>query len=230
MENFLIYLFIFAPLVSLGVYYSLYRKDAHDEEHFFHVFSITYLITLLFGEISNLLINRNYLWFIFIVSFLAIVSLAHDLSKRYEIFSHNHHGKFSKALVVVFCLHSFFDGLLFDTGHLKPGLAIHRLIDGFVVLGLLNAGGLRLHFWRTLNLRKFLVMLVFTLAPVLGMYLPTTNPEFFEHVQKILLFVFVVLLTLDVLSEFSHRHHSSNNKIFFAAILIGIVLGLFTLH
>lgn len=224
-------LFIAAPIISTGILYALYNKDTHDSEHFFHVFSLSYLFFLVLSQIIKS--SSSYAQtLLFVVIFLVILFGRNYLGgkNKGEAFSHHHHSVFSYKLVIVFILHSFVDGFLFSFEALQGGLMIHRIIDGFVILGLIGPGTFRMNFWRKPKARDFFIMLAFILAPLFGIFAPgIINSQTVYYIQIILLTILAPLLFLDIYSEFKHRHHV-NNKIFYAAILFGVILGIFSLH
>lgn len=230
-------IFLLAPLCSLIIAYRFFSKDSHDEGHFFHVFSVSYLATLAFREIGEIINNRIGMWVIIVACFLVMCLLIKDWAKsksNWNVLSHHHHKEFSYVLGALFVFHSFVDGLLFGTSQLiQSGLIIHRLIDGFVIFGLIGgaAGGIRAYkFFKKQNLPRTLIMLIFMVAPVAGLYLPEWfASSYWVLVQNFCVFLLAAFAVLDIETEFLHRHHMPSNR-FFVAILFAVLLGVSIAH
>lgn len=230
-------IFMVAPLCSLIIAYTFFSKDSHDREHFFHVFSVSYLATLAFREIGENINNHLGWWVIIFFTFLSMILLFKDWAKsksNWNILSHHHHKEFSYLLCGLFIFHSFVDGLLFGSGEIiRSGLILHRLIDGFVVFGLIGgtSGGIRAYkFFKKENLLKTFFMALFITAPLLGLYLPEWfKIPFWGILQNICFFLLAALSVLDIQTEFLHRHHVPSNR-FFVAILFALILGLSIAH
>lgn len=226
-------LFMVAPLCSLLIAYSFFSKDSHDREHFFHVFSVSYLATLAFREIGEIIRNDVGLWAIIILWFFVMILVVKDWAKsksNWNVLSHHHHKEFSYLLGGLFIFHSFVDGLLFGGGHIiQSGLIVHRLIDGFVVFGLIGgaSGGIRAYrFFKKENILKTLIMAGFIVSPLMGLYLPQWfNLPFWVPLQNVCFFLLAALAVLDVQTEFLHRHGVPSNR-FFVAIFFAIIFGM----
>jgi hypothetical protein len=230
-------IFLVAPLCSLLIAYTFFSKDSHDQEHFFHVFSVSYLATLAFREIGEIINNRLDWWVIIFFAFLVMILLVKDWAQsksNWNILSHHHHKEFSYLLGGLFIFHSFVDGLLFGSGEvIQSGLILHRLIDGFVIFGLIGgtSGGIRAYkFFKKENLLKTFIMVLFIAAPLLGLYLPEWfKIPFWGVLQNICFFLLAALAVLDIETEFLHRHGVPSNR-FFVAIFFALVLGLSIAH
>ncbi|MBP6912479.1 MAG: hypothetical protein KBB86_00930 [Candidatus Pacebacteria bacterium] len=231
METLFIIIFVLAPLFSLIISNTLYIKEHGDTKHFFHVFSISYLIMLLLGEITNSLSDRSGYLAIAICCIIVATLFLKDVDEKKGLFSHHHHSKLSTGLAVVFVLHSFFDGLFFSFEGLQVGLILHRAIDGFVVAGLIgNEDVPTMNFWKIKTLKRFSIFLLLVIAPVIGIILPGAVSDSFSWVQTILMVILVPFLAVDVLSEFHKEHRRSSNNIFYIAIFFAFMAGLFSLH
>lgn len=229
MDAILKILFIVAPLCSLPMTYAFFSKDSHDREHFFHVFSVSYLAILAFHGISEIetIKNNPYLWVIILLFFGLMMLFVKKWAKNksnWNIFSHHHHKEFSYILGGLFIFHSFVDGILFGSGDaIKGGLIIHRFIDGFIIFDLIGGtdGGIRSYrFFKKKNLLKTLIMVVFICAPLVNL----SNMPYIGLMRNAGLFLLATLAVLDIQTEFLHRHGVPANR-FFAAIFAALVLG-----
>jgi len=228
-------IFLLAPIASLLIAYLFFSKSGHDRGHFFHVFSVAYLATLAFREINEIVKHSVWFWLLIILIILGIIFAVRKFIRaksNWNIFSHHHHREFSYVLGCLFIFHSFVDGLIFGgSGLIQSGLVLHRLIDGFVIFGLLSAGENNSYgFFKKLNLSKFLIVLAFLIAPTAGLYLPDIlNFNFWYPLRIIAVFVLAILTILDIQTELTHRHNSPVNRLLIA-ILLGLVLGLLVMH
>lgn len=229
MDAILKILFIVAPLCSLPMTYAFFSKDSHDREHFFHVFSVSYLAILAFHGISEIetIKNNLYLWAIILLFFVVMMLVVKKWAKsksNWNIFSHHHHKEFSYLLGGLFIFHSFVDGILFDSGEvIKGGLIIHRLIDGFIIFDLIGGtdGGIRAYrFFKKKNLLKTLIMVVFICAPLVNL----SGVPYIGLMRNAGLFLLAIFAVLDIQTEFLHRHGVPANR-FFVAIFFAMVLG-----
>jgi hypothetical protein len=222
-------IFIVAPLCSLLIAYKFFSKDSHDQEHFFHVFSVSYLAVLAFHGVFEIEIIKNnlILWLIVILLFLgSMMLIVKDLAKskpNWNIFSHHHHKEFSYLLGGLFIFHSLVDGILFDGGGaIKGALIIHRVIDGFIIFDLIGGtdGGIRSYrFFRKKNIVKTLMMVLFICAPLVNV----SSVPFVGIMRNAGLFLLGTLAVLDIQTEFLNRHGVPANR-FFVAILFAVVL------
>lgn len=230
MEIILKILFIVAPLCSFPMIYAFFSKDSHDREHFFHVFSVSYLAILAFHGIFEIEAVKSHLvlWISTIVLFFgSMMMFVKDWAKSksdWNIFSHHHHKEFSYLLGGLFIFHSFVDGLLFDSGDvIKGGLIIHRFIDGFIIFDLIGGtdGGIRSYrFFKKKNLLKTLIMVMFICAPLVNL----SSVPYIGLMRNTGLFLLATLAVLDIQTEFLNKHGVPTNR-FLAAIFAALVLG-----
>ena len=222
-------IFIISPILSFLVMWVFARLHTHDRQHFLHVVSVSYLALLAFREINGFLEHKEY-WVIIFIALISVLSLAWDKSKntpKDNLLGHYHHAGFSYALALIFTAHALIDGIIFSQSTIvAPGLIIHRIIDGLAIFGLITVSKFNPKtFYKESGFKKFAVLMLFIVAPAIGLYLP----KIFSHnlqvvVEQVSVFLLAGLAVLDLQTEIRQRYH--NSKKIFIGILLGIFIGL----